>query len=65
MPDLAYISTQLAGSRGAAFYGDERRGIPPDQLFDRDDAERAEEQARFVLELCERLMADPRGAGGA
>lgn len=60
--DLAYISTQLAGSRGAAFYGDERRGIPPDRLFDRADAERAEEQARFVLTVCERLMADDPAA---
>lgn len=58
LPDLVFISAQLAGSRGAAFYGDERRGIPPDRLFDRDDAERAEEQARFVLGLCERLMSD-------
>jgi HEPN domain-containing protein len=55
--DLAFISGSLAGDRGASFYGDERRGIPPDQLFDRADAERAIEQVGFVRGLCERLMA--------
>jgi HEPN domain-containing protein len=59
IPDLAYISALLAGDRGAAFYGDERRGIPPDQLFDRADGERALEQVQFVRELCERLFQDP------
>lgn len=56
--DLVFISSSLAGDRGASFYGDERLGIPPDQLFDRVDAERAMEQASFVLALCERLMAN-------
>jgi HEPN domain-containing protein len=57
IPDLAFISTELAGDRGAAFYGDERRAIPPHELFDREDAQRAMEQARFVRALCERLIA--------
>lgn len=57
IPDLTFISAALAGDRGPAFYGDERRGIPPDQLFDRADAERAMEQAAFVCDLCRRLIA--------
>ena len=56
IPDLAAVSTELAGDRGIAFYGDERRGIPPDQLFGREDAERAVEQLSFVRGLCERLL---------
>lgn len=56
IPDLAAVSTELAGERGIAFYGDERRGIPPDRLFGREDAERAVEQLSFVRELCERLL---------
>jgi hypothetical protein len=56
VPDLAAVSSELAGDRGIAFYGDERRGIPPDQLFGREDAERAMEQVSFVRSLCERLL---------
>jgi hypothetical protein len=57
IPDLAALSTELAGDRGIAFYGDERQGIPADRLFGREDAERALEQARFVRDLCVRLIA--------
>ena len=38
---LASISTEMAGDRGIAFYGDERQEIGPQDLFDRNDAERA------------------------
>ena len=69
VPDLAAVSSELAGDRGIAFYGDERRGIPPDQLFDRRDAERALEQVSFVRSLCERLvtpcLAPPAPAGSS
>lgn len=56
VPDLAAVSSELVGHRGIAFYGDERRGIPPDLLFGREDAERALEQVSFVRSLCERLV---------
>ena len=55
IPDIAFISSALAGSRGASFYGDERAGVPPDQLFDRASAQRAMDQATFVRDLCVRL----------
>lgn len=58
IPDLAFISTSLAGDRGPAFYGDERLQIPPDELFDRADAERAMEQVAFVRELCVKLVGE-------
>lgn len=55
--DLAAVSAELVGDRGLAFYGDERRGMPPDQLFGREDAERAMEQVVFVRGLCGRLIS--------
>jgi HEPN domain-containing protein len=55
--DLVFISSTLAGDRGASFYGDERNRIPPDELFDETDAARAMERADFVLALCEKLMS--------
>lgn len=56
IPDLAAISTELAGDRGPAFYGDERLGIPPDQLYGEASARRAAEQAQFVASHCRRLI---------
>lgn len=55
IPHLATISTALAGQRGPAFYGDERLGVPAGDLFDREDGQRAKEQAEYVCELCARL----------
>jgi HEPN domain-containing protein len=56
--DLATISAELAGDRGIAYYGDERQGIGPQELFDGADADRALEQLEFVAEHCERLLAE-------
>lgn len=56
IPELAAISTELVGARGPAFYGDERLGIPPDQLYDESSALRAAEQARFVEAQSRRLI---------
>jgi HEPN domain-containing protein len=53
---LASISTELAGDRGIAFYGDERQEIAPQELFDEDDAQRALRNLEFVAELCGRLL---------
>lgn len=55
--DLAFISAQLAGDRGASYYVDERSNLPPDKLFDQADAERAMEQAAFVRGVCTRLLS--------
>lgn len=58
---LASISTELAGDRGIAFYGDERQGIGPQDLFDEKDAARAMQNLDFVAELCSRLLAESAG----
>lgn len=54
--ELGRISTEMAEDRGPSFYGDETRGIPPDELFQQEDAETALERARFVFRCCRRLF---------
>lgn len=63
IPTLATISTEMAGDRGVAFYGDERLGIAPQDLFDADSAERAVLNLDHVAGLCSRLLAPPADAG--
>ncbi|PWU19978.1 MAG: DNA-binding protein [Candidatus Rokuibacteriota bacterium] len=55
---LATISTEMAGDRGIAFYGDERQEIGPQELFDEKDAQRAVRNLEFVALLCERLLTE-------
>ena len=55
---LAAISTEMAGDRGPAFYGDERAELGPQELFDEADARRAVRDADVVAQLCERLLAE-------
>ena len=54
--ELVLTSSKLALARGPSVYGDEERGIPPGELFDRQDAERALRDARRVLDVCSRLI---------
>jgi HEPN domain-containing protein len=58
---LASISTEMAGDRGIAFYGDERQSVGPQDLFDRDDAVRALGHLEYVATLCVRLLGESRG----
>lgn len=55
---LASISTELAGDRGVAFYGDERQELGPQELFDEKAARRAAGNLSFVARTCERLLAE-------
>ncbi len=55
---LAAISTEMAGDRGPAFYGDERGELGPQELFDETDARRAVRDAEVVAQLCERLLSE-------
>lgn len=55
---LATISTELAGDRGVAFYGDERQGLGPQELFDEKAARRAMTNLEYVAGLCQRLLAE-------
>jgi hypothetical protein len=58
---LASISTELAGDRGTAYYGDERQSIGPQDLFDQADASRAAGNLDYVARLCLRLLDTPPG----
>lgn len=55
---LATISTELAGDRGPAYYGDERQLLGPQELFDAQDAEHAMRQVDVVAALCDRLLSE-------
>jgi HEPN domain-containing protein len=55
---VATISTELAGDRGVAFYGDERQELGPQELFDEKDARRAVRNLEFVGDLCGRLLVE-------
>jgi HEPN domain-containing protein len=55
---LATISTQSAGDRGPAFYGDEQLELGPQELFDEEAARRAIRGMEFVAELCGRLLSE-------
>jgi HEPN domain-containing protein len=58
---LASISTEMAGDRGIAFYGDERQSIGPQELFDQSDGARALDNLQYVGELCARLLREADG----
>lgn len=53
---LASISTDMAGDRGLAFYGDERQGVGPQDLFDESAAHAAVRSLEEVALLCGRLL---------
>lgn len=53
---LASISTEMAGDRGIAFYGDERQHLAPQELFDEADARRALGNLEYVERACVRLL---------
>ena len=53
---LAAISTDMAGNRGLAFYGDEREGVGPQDLFDERAAHAAVQSLDEVASLCGRLL---------
>jgi HEPN domain-containing protein len=55
---LAAISTQMAGDRGPAFYGDERTERGPQELFEEADARRAMDDLVLVAQLCDRLLSE-------
>jgi len=56
---VAKISKDLARKRAPAMYGEEMRGLPPEKLFDRDDAKKALDDAKKVLDACKNLFASP------
>lgn len=59
--ELASISRELRREREPSMYGDEETSTPPYKLYSRIDAEKALSNARKVLDMCERLLAEWTG----
>jgi len=53
--EFGETSTALAERREMSMYGDERRGLAPEQIFGRRDAEDAVARASAILTACKRL----------
>ncbi len=64
IPLLARISRKLRREREPSLYGDEEGGIPPDELYDLEDAKEAIREAEEVYESVRRLMEEHLRLGG-
>lgn len=64
IPFLARVSRRLRREREPAMYGDEELGIPPEELYDRVDAEEALQLARKVFGLALKLFKEAGGSLG-
>lgn len=60
--EFGKISEQLAKVRGPSMYGDEEKGIPPTELFNKKQAQEALKDAKFVNNQCRRLLSEFRRA---
>ena len=56
IPTLARYSRKLRREREPSMYGDEESGTPPDQLYDRVDAEEALQISEHVLAVVRKLI---------
>lgn len=55
---VSAIVKKLAEDRGPAMYGDERHLKPPGEIFKKEDGERALDDSKYVLGLCERFFRE-------
>ena len=58
MDESRSISRSLRKERELAMYGDEKSGIPPEELYTRVDAEYALNSAKMVLSLVKKLLKE-------
>jgi len=56
IPKLAETMRLLTKTRGLAFYGDEERGLTPEELFSYDYAKKTLEDVKLYLDLCLKLL---------
>lgn len=59
IPSLARISRILRREREPSMYGDEEAGLPPNELYDRTDAEEALKYAEYVYSVVVKLLHSP------
>lgn len=55
---VSSIVKELSEDRGPAMYGDERHLKPPGEIFKKEDGERALNDSKYVLGLCERFFKE-------
>jgi len=58
VPRLASISRSLRAERETSFYGDEQSGVPPEELYTQEDAQKAIALAIEVLDACKALIME-------
>jgi len=58
VPELARISRKLRREREPAMYGDEESGLPPNELYDEEDAREALQWATCVSQLVSKLFKE-------
>ncbi len=58
IPEIARISRDLSYNRGPAIYGDENSEVPPEELYDEQDAVNAIKSAQLIHSLCYRLFLE-------
>ena len=58
IPRLARISRRLRREREPSVYGDEEMGVPPDELYFREDAEEALEMAEYTYRVVSKLISE-------
>jgi HEPN domain-containing protein len=56
MQEISEVSASLSEKRSLAMYGDELRGLSPEMIFDKKDAEKALRDAEFVFNNCIKMM---------
>lgn len=58
IPDIARISRDLSHNKGPAMYGNENSEIPPEELYDEQDAINAIKNTQFIYDLCYKLFKE-------
>ncbi|MDI9620022.1 MAG: HEPN domain-containing protein [Candidatus Nezhaarchaeota archaeon] len=61
---LAKISRRLRREREPSMYGDEETGMPPEEIYDKEDAEEALRQAEHVYAVVVKLFRLHQGGAG-
>ena len=59
---LARMSRKLRREREPAMYGDEELGLPPNELYDKEDAEEALQWAKCTFQVVSKLFKELAGA---
>jgi len=62
LEEMASISRWLRREREPSMYGDEETGLPPNELYTRNYAEKALKESKWVVKLVSRLIEEAIGS---